>query len=169
MGYDNVLKVPEGRHRRVEGRRPGGGLRDQHPATEFAGDSPEAASKVYDVRKPSEFEAEHVDGAATTPLQYLNDHLAEFSKDEANYVHCQGGYRSMMRREHAQGARVPQRDRRGRRFQGHRRDRGAAHRLRLPEHAEEVTRINGRSDDGQWKNPVVGSSDHPIITSSDAT
>ncbi len=51
---------------------------------------------VYDVRKESEFIAEHVEKAHLTPLDYINDHLAEFPEKETFYVHCAGGYRSMI-------------------------------------------------------------------------
>lgn len=52
--------------------------------------------RVFDVRKPGEFEAEHLEGAAHTPLSELNAHLSEFPKDEEFYVHCAGGYRSVI-------------------------------------------------------------------------
>lgn len=51
---------------------------------------------IKDVRKETEYKAEHIKGVENTPLAYLNDHLAEFSKDKINYVHCAGGYRSMI-------------------------------------------------------------------------
>ncbi|GAB4513413.1 MAG: MBL fold metallo-hydrolase [Allomuricauda sp.] len=51
---------------------------------------------VYDVRKETEFQAEHVENAHLTPLDYINDHLSEFPEKETFYVHCAGGYRSMI-------------------------------------------------------------------------
>lgn len=51
---------------------------------------------VIDVRKPGEFTAEHLDGAKSIPLDYLSEHMAEFPKNEPFYIHCAGGYRSMM-------------------------------------------------------------------------
>lgn len=51
---------------------------------------------VFDVRKDGEFEAEHLEVAHHTALDFLNDHLAEFPKDEPFYVHCAGGYRSVI-------------------------------------------------------------------------
>ena len=51
---------------------------------------------IYDVRKPGEWNAEHLEDATFTPPQFLNDHLAEFSKSEPCYIHCAGGYRSMV-------------------------------------------------------------------------
>lgn len=54
--------------------------------------------QVIDVRKPAEFEAGHVQGAENIPLNILSDplHMAQID-DEANlYVHCAGGYRSVI-------------------------------------------------------------------------
>ncbi len=51
---------------------------------------------VLDVRKPGEFVSEHVEGAVNVPLDNINDHLSSLNKNEAYYVHCAGGYRSMI-------------------------------------------------------------------------
>lgn len=54
--------------------------------------------QVIDVRKPSEFEIGHIKGAENIPLSELSDplHMAQID-DEANlYVHCAGGYRSVI-------------------------------------------------------------------------
>ncbi|MEM6893038.1 MAG: MBL fold metallo-hydrolase [Bacteroidota bacterium] len=56
----------------------------------------DAETKVYDVRKESEYSAEHIDGATLTPLDYLNDYLGEYGGEGTYYVHCAGGYRSMI-------------------------------------------------------------------------
>jgi hydroxyacylglutathione hydrolase len=52
--------------------------------------------RVVDVRKPGEYQAEHVETAQNTPLDYLNEHLAELSTEQDLYLHCAGGYRSMI-------------------------------------------------------------------------
>jgi len=67
-------------------------------ATEFAKRFEEAEGNlvVKDVRKQTEYTAEHVDEAMNIPLSGLSDNMAEFSKTETNYIHCAGGYRSMM-------------------------------------------------------------------------
>lgn len=54
------------------------------------------AIKVVDVRKPGEYQAEHVETAQNAPLDFLNEHLAELPKEETMYLHCAGGYRSMI-------------------------------------------------------------------------
>ena len=51
---------------------------------------------VFDVRKETEYNAEHVVGAINTPLELLNDHLASFPKDEPFLMHCAAGYRSVI-------------------------------------------------------------------------
>ncbi|SFW40486.1 MBL fold metallo-hydrolase [Cellulophaga fucicola] len=51
---------------------------------------------IFDVRKETEFQAEHIEDAKSTPLSMLNNHLAEFPKDEPFYIHCAGGYRSVI-------------------------------------------------------------------------
>lgn len=51
---------------------------------------------VFDVRKPGEYQSEHLEIAESTPLDFLNDHLASFPSNETFYVHCAGGYRSVI-------------------------------------------------------------------------
>lgn len=51
---------------------------------------------VFDVRKESEYLSEHVLTANNTPLSQLNEHLAEYPCNAPFYVHCAGGYRSMI-------------------------------------------------------------------------
>ena len=51
---------------------------------------------IFDVRKASEYNAEHFIDANNAPLDTLNDHLAEFPKNETFYLHCEGGYRSVI-------------------------------------------------------------------------
>ena len=51
---------------------------------------------VIDVRKESEYHAEHVDGAYNRPLAYLNEWIISMDPAEHFYLHCAGGYRSIM-------------------------------------------------------------------------
>lgn len=48
------------------------------------------------MRKPGEYQSEHVETARNTPLDFLNEHLAELPKEKDLYLHCAGGYRSMI-------------------------------------------------------------------------
>lgn len=52
--------------------------------------------QVFDVRKESEYLSEHVEGAENTPLDFINDHLSEFPEKGVFYLHCAGGYRSVI-------------------------------------------------------------------------
>ena len=65
-------------------------------ATQFAAEVKIGESKVIDVRKKSEYEAEHVDEAYSRPLADINNWTKDINPDEHFYVHCAGGYRSMM-------------------------------------------------------------------------
>jgi hydroxyacylglutathione hydrolase len=51
---------------------------------------------ALDVRKPGEYEAEHLEATLTRPLDYINDWTTEVNPDETYYIHCAGGYRSMI-------------------------------------------------------------------------
>lgn len=51
---------------------------------------------VFDVRKPGEFESDHIENVTNTPLDFINKHIPEFPKKGDFYVHCAGGYRSVI-------------------------------------------------------------------------
>jgi len=51
---------------------------------------------VFDIRKPGEYDSEHIENVPSTPLDYLNSHVDAFPTDKDFYVHCAGGYRSVI-------------------------------------------------------------------------
>lgn len=51
---------------------------------------------VVDSRKPGEFGNGHVVNAVNIPLDFVNEQLAEVPKEEEFYLHCAGGYRSVI-------------------------------------------------------------------------
>ncbi|MBA6156046.1 MBL fold metallo-hydrolase [Tenacibaculum sp. S7007] len=53
-------------------------------------------AKVFDARKPGEYANEHIVDVPSTPLDFLNDYVEEFPADEDFYIHCAGGYRSVI-------------------------------------------------------------------------
>lgn len=65
-------------------------------AEEFKNRWTAAEIGVYDVRKESEYKAQHLLNAHNTPLDTLNDYLAEFPSERPFYIHCAGGYRSVI-------------------------------------------------------------------------
>lgn len=51
---------------------------------------------IVDVRKPGEYQSEHVENAIFYPLDYMNDELNKLDKNTTYHVHCAGGYRSVI-------------------------------------------------------------------------
>ncbi|MBX3256312.1 MAG: MBL fold metallo-hydrolase [Chitinophagaceae bacterium] len=51
---------------------------------------------MLDVRKKSEYESEHLLGSENMPLDNINDNMPSLDKNKTYYVHCAGGYRSMI-------------------------------------------------------------------------
>ncbi len=51
---------------------------------------------VVDVRKEGEFQSQHMTNAFHAPLDYINNHLNDMPSDAPFYVHCAGGYRSVI-------------------------------------------------------------------------
>jgi glyoxylase-like metal-dependent hydrolase (beta-lactamase superfamily II)/rhodanese-related sulfurtransferase len=62
--------------------------------TERAGRGAEI--NILDVRKDSEYGAEHLIGAENVALDYINDNMSQVDKNKPYFVHCAGGYRSMI-------------------------------------------------------------------------
>ncbi|MDD2984327.1 MAG: MBL fold metallo-hydrolase [Crocinitomicaceae bacterium] len=56
----------------------------------------EKGDLVIDIRKESEYEAEHIEEAFSKPLSYINDWIKDINPEEHFYLHCAGGYRSMI-------------------------------------------------------------------------
>jgi len=54
------------------------------------------AENILDVRKPGEYDAEHMALAESAPLDFLNDSMLLIDKRKTYHVHCAGGYRSMI-------------------------------------------------------------------------
>jgi rhodanese-related sulfurtransferase len=51
---------------------------------------------ILDVRKNSEHQSEHIMDSLNAPLDYINESMLNVQKDKTYYVHCAGGYRSMV-------------------------------------------------------------------------
>jgi len=52
--------------------------------------------KILDVRKKTEYLAEHIMDAGNLPLNEINSNMSEIDKNVTYFVHCAGGYRSMI-------------------------------------------------------------------------
>jgi rhodanese-related sulfurtransferase len=66
------------------------------PAGELAKRMAKEKLLLLDVRKKSEYQSEHIEDAENAPLDFINDSMAKLDKDSTYYVHCAGGYRSMI-------------------------------------------------------------------------
>lgn len=53
-------------------------------------------NQIVDVRKPSEYSSEHVEGATSFPLDYINNHLNDLDNEKEHLIHCKSGYRSVI-------------------------------------------------------------------------
>ena len=65
-------------------------------AKQFAEEVKIGESKVLDVRKESEYNAQHVEDAFSRPLAAINDWIKDINPEEHFFMHCAGGYRSMI-------------------------------------------------------------------------
>lgn len=95
VGYDNTIGFLKGGF--DEWRKDGKPVNSVNriDATEFA-ELDKNNSVTIDVRKKSEFDSEHLLEAENIPLNEINKHLSEIPKDKKVYLHCAGGYRSMI-------------------------------------------------------------------------
>jgi hydroxyacylglutathione hydrolase len=95
VGFDNVLGYLEGSF--AAWKKAG---KEVDILNSIAADVLEEKMKdktpIFDVRKPREYESEHVKVAESTPLDFLNNYSAEFPKKGNFYVHCASGYRSVI-------------------------------------------------------------------------
>ncbi|WP_074407110.1 MBL fold metallo-hydrolase [Aquimarina megaterium] len=96
VGFDNTLGYLEGGFEAWKKASKDYDTLTSISALEFKNAIEEENTPVFDVRKESEFTAEHIDDAHHTPLDFINDYLAEFPTDKTFYVHCAGGYRSVI-------------------------------------------------------------------------
>ena len=65
-------------------------------AEQFATDVKIGESKIIDIRKETEYSAEHIEDSYSKPLAAINDWVKDINPKEHFYLHCAGGYRSMI-------------------------------------------------------------------------
>lgn len=96
VGFDNVLGFLKGG---FEAWKKSGKETDsvnRISAQQFEKETKDKDATIIDVRKESEYNAEHVDQAFNKPLAYINEWIGSIGPAEHFYLHCAGGYRSMM-------------------------------------------------------------------------
>jgi len=96
VGFDNVIGYLNGG---IETWAKSGKEMDKVnriTAEQFKSELKVGETKVIDVRKDSEYAAEHVDEAFSRPLADINGWFGLLDEKEPFYLHCAGGYRSMI-------------------------------------------------------------------------
>lgn len=63
---------------------------------EFAATVKPGTDMIIDVRKETEYAAEHIEDAYSKPLAYINKWIKDINPKEHFFMHCAGGYRSMI-------------------------------------------------------------------------
>jgi glyoxylase-like metal-dependent hydrolase (beta-lactamase superfamily II)/rhodanese-related sulfurtransferase len=96
VGFDNVIGYLEGGFEAWKAAGKEVDSFESISAEDLAKIQSEDNVKICDVRKPGEYAAEHIDGACTAPLDDLNNYLEKFDANKTNYIHCLGGYRSVI-------------------------------------------------------------------------
>lgn len=95
VGFDNVLGYLEGSFDSwKEAEKEVDTLRSV--SADVLAEAVTKKAPVFDVRKPGEYANEHIVDVPSTPLDFLNEHVEEFPTKEDFYVHCAGGYRSVI-------------------------------------------------------------------------
>ena len=96
VGFDNTLGYLKGGFEAWQAAKKEVDTITSVEATELKDVLKNKSVAVFDVRKETEYISEHIPTAQNTPLSFLNNHLAEFPAKETFFVHCAGGYRSMI-------------------------------------------------------------------------
>lgn len=65
-------------------------------AEEFEKTAKIGESNVIDIRKETEYLAEHIEDAYNKPLSIINDWMRDLDTHQHFFIHCAGGYRSMI-------------------------------------------------------------------------
>ncbi len=55
-----------------------------------------APINLVDVRRSSEYDGQHIEGAYSLPLDFLNQRMSEIDREKRYYLQCASGYRSMI-------------------------------------------------------------------------
>src|SRR5690606_38961587 len=93
VGFDNVLGHLKGGFQTWKDAKKETDSVKRISADEFESKVNTKEDKIIDVRKESEYTAEHVEEAYNKPLAYINDWIRDIDPKEPFYMHCAGGYR----------------------------------------------------------------------------
>ena len=96
VGYDNCLGFINGGIE--EWKKQGNNTESINSisAPDFSEKFNTSVLNVLDVRKPGEYESNHIDNVFSNPLDFIEQWQNNLSKDKEYHIHCAGGYRSMI-------------------------------------------------------------------------
>ncbi len=96
VGFDNLLGHLQGGFDTWKNAGKETDTINRITAEQFSNEVKIGKSKIIDIRKESEYSAEHTEDAYNKPLAYINDWIKDINPQEHFYIHCAGGYRSMI-------------------------------------------------------------------------
>jgi hydroxyacylglutathione hydrolase len=96
VGYDHTIGYLNGGFAAWENANRNTDQIESIDAIGFSGRMKRQSLEVLDVRRTSEYLSEHIVDAVSMPLDYINDHFTSLDKEQTYYIHCAGGYRSMI-------------------------------------------------------------------------
>lgn len=96
VGFDNVLGHLKGGFAAWLDAGKEADTIDRISAEQFASEVDVTKDKIFDIRKETEYAAEHVENAYNMPLSVINEWIKDIDPEEHFYMHCASGYRSMI-------------------------------------------------------------------------
>lgn len=96
VGYDNPIGFLEGGFEAWKAAGEDVETVEEITAEDFANTFNMETMNVLDVRKESEYEAQHLVGVQNFALDFINRNMSELSSENRYYLHCAGGYRSLI-------------------------------------------------------------------------
>jgi hydroxyacylglutathione hydrolase len=96
VGFDNILGHLKGGFKAWVAAGKDVDTVNRITASEFSSAVDVKNDKIVDIRKESEYSAEHVENAYSKPLAAVNEWIKDINPKEHFFMHCAGGYRSMI-------------------------------------------------------------------------
>jgi hydroxyacylglutathione hydrolase len=96
VGFDHVLGYLKGSFEAWQASNKEIDTVNRITASQFAAEVDLKADAVIDVRKESEYNLDHVNEAFNMPLDQINDWFTKLNSNKTLFIHCAGGYRSMI-------------------------------------------------------------------------
>jgi hydroxyacylglutathione hydrolase len=96
VGFDNILGHLKGGFKAWVASGKDVDTVNRITASEFSSAVDVKNDKIVDIRKESEYSAEHVENAYSKPLAAVNEWIKDINPKEHFFMHCAGGYRSMI-------------------------------------------------------------------------